>query len=294
MKNIFLKTITNLKKSRDLKIIKQNFANQIISDQYLQCFELGCIKFLNCEFQNVDFTGSSFVDCHFENCIFKNITFRKCQYWNCTLKNIKISNSDLTRTEFDLSFFENSQFFKSNLSAADFSKCQFKETTFYHSNLDLILVFDVQFWKLKEWIDIRNSSHFEIIVKEMNEISLQIQEILKEDRTPFKNSMNFSELVDQLNWETKDQYFELIEGFLDESSNFLNFKKEYKSVVKVAKELESNSIFLEPSYQALGFSNFIHILIQHFDRYQMDTEISPKVFKSWVRKIFLEMKNHYS
>lgn len=128
----------------------------------------------------------------------------------------------------------------------------------------------------------------------IEEIYLQIQEILKEDRTTFKDSTNFSELVDQLNWETKDQYFELIEEFLDESSDFLNFKKKYKSLVKVAKELESNSIFLEPSYQALGFSNFIHILIQLFDRYQMDAEVSPKVFKSWVRKIFLEMKNHYS
>lgn len=64
--------------------------------------------------------------------------------------------------------------------------------------------------------------------------------------------------------------------------------------MKVAKELESNSIFLEPSYQALGFSNFIHTLIQLFDHYQMDLEISSKVFKSWVQKILLEMKNHYS
>ena len=128
----------------------------------------------------------------------------------------------------------------------------------------------------------------------IEEIYLQIQEILKEDRTTFKDSTDFSELVDQLNWETKDQYFELIEEFLDESSNFLNFKERYQSLVKVAKELESNSIFLEPSYQALGFSNFIDIIIELFDSYQMNPEISPKVFKSWVRKIFLEMKNHYS
>ena len=128
----------------------------------------------------------------------------------------------------------------------------------------------------------------------IEEIYLQIQEILKEDRTTFKDSMDFSELLDQLNWEIKDQYFGLIEEFLDESNNFLNFKKKYESLVKIAKELESNSIFLDPSYQALGFSNFIHILIQLFDRYQMDPEISPKVFKYWVRKILLEMNNHYS
>lgn len=128
----------------------------------------------------------------------------------------------------------------------------------------------------------------------VEEFYLKFQEILKEDRTTLKDSTDLSELVDQLSWENKDQYFKLIEEFLDESSNFLNFKKKYESLVKVAKELESNSNFLEPSYQALGFSNFIHILIQLFDRYQMDPEISPKVFKSWVRKILLEMKNHYS
>lgn len=128
----------------------------------------------------------------------------------------------------------------------------------------------------------------------IEEIYLQIQEILKEDRTNLKDFTNFSELVDQLSWETKDQYFELIEEFLDESSNFLNFKEKYESIVKVAKELESNSIFLEPSYQSLGFTNFIRILIQLFDRYQTDSGISPKVFKYWVRKILLEMKNHYS
>lgn len=97
-----------------------------------------------------------------------------------------------------------------------------------------------------------------------------------------------------MNWEIKDQYFELIEEFLDESTNFLNFKKKYESLVEVAKELESNSIFLEPSYQALGFSNFIHILIQLFGRSQINPEISPRFFKSWVREILLEMKNHYS
>ena len=128
----------------------------------------------------------------------------------------------------------------------------------------------------------------------IKEIYLKIQKFLKEDHIILKNSIDFSELVDRLNWETKDQYFELIEGFLDESSNFLNVKKRYESIVKVAKELESNSIFLKPNYQALGFSNYIHILIQLFDNYQINSNISPRVFKYWVRKILFEMKNHYS
>jgi hypothetical protein len=117
---------------------------------------------------------------------------------------------------------------------------------------------------------------------------VKMQDVLEED------SIDFLKFVDQLNWEAKDQYFKLIEEFLGESSSFLNFKKKYESHVKVAKKSISNSIFLEPSYQALGFSNFSRILIQLFERYQVDPEISPKIFKSWVRKILLEMKNHYS
>lgn len=130
----------------------------------------------------------------------------------------------------------------------------------------------------------------------IQKIYLKIQNFLNENRTTFKASKNFSELLDQLNWESKDQYFELIEKFLDESSisNFLDFKKKSESLLKVAKDLESNSFFLEPSYQALGFSNFINILIQLFEDYQTKTEMNSKVFKFWVGKTLLEMKNHYS
>ncbi len=131
-------------------------------------------------------------------------------------------------------------------------------------------------------------------IKDINDILYRKkQEILKEDPISLGDSLDFLGLVDQLNWDAKNQYFKLIEEFLGESSSFLNFKKKYESHVKVAKKLESNSIFLEPSYQALGFSNFSRILIQLFDRYQVDPELSPKIFKSWVRKILLEMKNHY-
>ena len=132
------------------------------------------------------------------------------------------------------------------------------------------------------------------IYNSIKEIYLQLQSIVKDYRTNCNVSRDLSQLVDQLNWENQDQYIELINEFLNGSSNFLNFKERYKSILKVAKDLELNSISLKLNYQALGFSNFIHILIQLFDRYQMNPEISPKVFKSWVRKILLEMKNHYS
>jgi hypothetical protein len=128
----------------------------------------------------------------------------------------------------------------------------------------------------------------------IEEIYLQLQSIVKDYRTNYNVSRDFSQLVDQLNWENQDQYIELINEFLKGSSNFLNFKERYQSIVRVGKELESNSISLKIHYQALGFSNHILILIQLFDSYQTDYRISPKVFKSWVRTLLFEMENHYS
>ena len=62
---------------------------------------------------------------------------------------------------------------------------------------------------------------------DVKEIYLEMQNLLNKDSTTFQNDKNFSKLVDDLHWETKDQYFELIEEFLDGSSNFLTFKKKW-------------------------------------------------------------------
>ena len=128
----------------------------------------------------------------------------------------------------------------------------------------------------------------------VKEIYIELQNILKSYRGNAKISSNFAELADELNWENKDYYIELIEAFLADSSNFLQIKERYESILKVAQELDSNSISFKLNYQALGFSNYLLILIQLFDRCQMDPNFSSSGFKSWVRKILLEMKNHYS
>lgn len=109
-----------------------------------------------------------------------------------------------------------------------------------------------------------------------------------------KISSNFAELADELNWENKDHYIELIKAFLADSSNFLEIKERYKSILKFAKQLDSNSIFFKLNYQALGFSNYLLILIQFFNRCQIDPKFSSTVFKSWIRKIVFEIENHYS
>lgn len=171
MKNDFSKIIANIRESGNLKVTKQNFSNQVVLDQYIQCGQFTSIKFLNSDFKNVDFSGSDFVDCLFENCTFENVTFSKCQFWSCRIKNILFSNSTLTKSEFTLSFLENSQFFRSDLQATDFSECKFKEVTSWSSNLDFILVFDIQFWNSKKWINIESSNQFKDLLKQNTDVS---------------------------------------------------------------------------------------------------------------------------
>ena len=174
MKNDFSKTIANLRESGNLKAISQTFSNQIVFDQSIQCGLFTSIKFLDSDFKNVDFTGSDFVDCLFENCTFENVTFSKCQYWNCTIKKTTFSNSALTRSEFTLSFLENSRFFRSDLQATDFSECKFKEVNSWSSNLDFILVFDIQFWDSKKWINVENPDQFKNLLKDNTDVPEKI------------------------------------------------------------------------------------------------------------------------
>ena len=51
-------------------------------------------------------------------------------------------------------------------------------------------------------------------------------------------------LIDQLNWEIRDQYLELLENYMEEKSDILNFRirfcERYESTEKVADVLKSN------------------------------------------------------
>ena len=141
---------------------------------------------------------------------------------------------------------------------------------------------------------IESKSFEEETIDDIKKIYIKLKNIFKNYRKNAKISSNFAELTDQLNWENQDHYIELIEAFLDDSSDFLKVKERYESILKVAKELDSNLISFKLNYQSLGFSNYLFILIQLFDNYQMNSTLSLSVFKYWVRKILFEIKNHYS
>jgi uncharacterized protein YjbI with pentapeptide repeats len=83
----------------------------------------------------------------------------------------------MTRAEFYDSSFTNCNFLAVDLAASDFDSCKLKRTTFFKSNLDLILVEDVKVWKSNEWIEIKDESNFEKILKDMNLISTDEDEM---------------------------------------------------------------------------------------------------------------------
>ena len=140
-------------------------------DQYVEWGALAGIIFLDCRFEELDLLGKVFGSCDFKNCKFNNLSFRKCQFSNCRFKNCQIVNSDLTRAEFYNNSFRNCNFLEVDLAASDFRRCEFVKTKFKNSNLDAIIAIGVKCWKSNEWIEIKKSSNFAKILKDMNLIS---------------------------------------------------------------------------------------------------------------------------
>jgi uncharacterized protein YjbI with pentapeptide repeats len=178
MNNNFQSIIGNLENRENLLLgNNEKFSNEIILNQSLQCYVLGGINFVNLTFKNIDFTGSFFSKTIFENCRFSNVIFRKSELWSCTFLECQMTESNLTRAEFNLSTFKNCEFLNSDLTASYFMDFEFRETIFKNSNLDLILIDDVKVWKFNEWIEIEDKSDFKKILKDMNLISTDEDEM---------------------------------------------------------------------------------------------------------------------
>lgn len=68
-------------------------------------------------------------------------------------------------------------------------------------------------------------------------------------------------LINQLNWEIRDQYLELLENYTEkkiDSSNFrIRFSERYESIEKVADLLKSNRVLLSPDEKSLDFGDLL-------------------------------------
>jgi uncharacterized protein YjbI with pentapeptide repeats len=146
-----------------LKISNQRFSTETALSQYVEWDALSLINFVDCRFEGIDFLGRIINFCNFKNSEFNDLSFRKCQFAKSILENCRIVNMDLTRAEFRACKFRNC-----DLSSSDFWECEFVETTFKNSNVDLIGVESVKFWKSNHCTEIERSSNFEKIIRDLD------------------------------------------------------------------------------------------------------------------------------
>ena len=79
-----------------------------------------------------------------------------------------MTESNLTRVEFNSSTFKNCKFLNSNLRVSNFMDFEFRETIFKNSNFELILAWDIRLWESNKYMEIKDSSNFANILKDMN------------------------------------------------------------------------------------------------------------------------------
>jgi len=159
-----------------LKISNQTFSNEIDLEKYVEWNALSRIDFIDCRFKRIDFLGKIINFCNFKNSEFNDLSFRKCQFGKSTFENCQFGEIDLTRAELRYCKFLNCRFVDCDLSASDFCKCVFFETSFNNTNLKFSIAEDIKFWKStkfyksnsNEFVEVKNQSNFEKILKDMN------------------------------------------------------------------------------------------------------------------------------
>ena len=108
-------------------------------------------------------------------------------------------------------------------------------------------------------------------------------------------------LIDQLNWEIRDQYLELVNEFVDKKFDSFKFRrtfeKRYESIEEVADVLKSNRVLLSPNQNSLDFEDLLSEIDNCCKEYCDDPqpyrdkfEIGEVEFCDLIEKISLKMQ----
>ncbi len=120
--------------------------------------------------------------------------------------------------------------------------------------------------------------------------------------TESKELFNYSAVLDrQLDWETRDQYLQLLEEFIEGKiyiGEFLiAFEERGRLNGEVLDILESNLILLEPHEKSLDFLDFIQQILQDCDIYNPDPEpfrheyeLDETEFRSSIEETYLQIQ----
>ena len=107
--------------------------------------------------------------------------------------------------------------------------------------------------------------------------------------------------MDQLNWEIKSQYLDLLTQFIEKKIDILKFiiafRERYDCIKKIKNVLESNRILLSPNKNSLEFGNLMLRIYDCCDAYSGDCEpfrdeyeIGEIEFTNFMEEIYFQMK----
>ena len=123
------------------------------------------------------------------------------------------------------------------------------------------------------------------------------------DKNFFKVRKYSIMLISHLQWENREQYFELIEKLLNGPLNgpidFWELKKKEQLINKAVERLEAELILFEPNPKCEGFAVLLDELISLSDRYCPDPslreshEFSEEKLRDLVQTIFSKMKQYF-
>ena len=120
--------------------------------------------------------------------------------------------------------------------------------------------------------------------------------------TESKELFNYSAVLDrQLDWETRDQYLQLLEEFIEGKiyiGEFLiAFEERGRLNGEVLDILESNLILLEPHEKSLDFLDFIQQILQDCAIYNPDPEpfrheyeLDETEFRNSIEETYLQIQ----
>lgn len=123
------------------------------------------------------------------------------------------------------------------------------------------------------------------------------------DESKSKLRIYFTILIDQLNWEIRDQYLKLLEDYMEKKIDGFNFRikfcERYESIGKIANQLQSNLVFLSPDENSLYFGDLLANIDSCCQAYSGDVgpffksgfEIGDLEFETSIKKIYLEIQN---
>lgn len=144
-------------------------------------------------------------------------------------------------------------------------------------------------------MDLKNSKkeHFKLLeLKDSNSLTKQDQSKLR----------SYSAILDnQVNWEIREQYFEILKDFVEEKISFsifqFLFNERYDESQEICDFLESNCCLLSPDEKSLKFADFLSQifwswkeLTEPYDDRSFDLEKAEIEFKNSMQKIYLELQ----